>query len=39
MLWFSKMAIIDNEIKYQTREKVLPDKGLALIYQPVTVII
>lgn len=39
MLWFSKMAIINNEIKYQTREKALPDKGLALIYQPVTVII
>ena len=39
MLWFSKMAIIDSEIKYQTREKALPDKGLALVYQPVTVII
>ena len=39
MLWFSKMAIIDNEIKYQIREKALPDKGLALVYQAVTVII
>jgi len=33
------MAIIDNEIKYQTRERALLDKGLALVYQPVTVII